>query len=192
MRSTKSKNQNEQIPSEQGRAAESGKLSPIQLNQYGTDNPELFEVKLALIDLFGYQSLEGFEVNLVDNLKADIGHDIGCGQRLPIDITYQLGSINTVVAFLYNFPIILSDINLNTHPELQELQEVLGRIDYKEVYKLLFSGFQNWIYQDDSYETASIDYIVRTSAVYKDVIDALRMCHEVHLALNSQKGGASC
>ncbi len=156
MQTNKSKNPNTQLPDQVVAVKEFQKL---------------------IADYFQVNSLAEINRILIEMISAAIGPDSAAGQHAPIDISNTLYHIRNTINLIGKTKDLTNETSLQHYAEKLVYQiSAVGGFDVDHLNDLLFSGLDAYIYQDEGFEGATLDFSTELISAYKMIYDWLADC----------------
>jgi len=174
MRSTKSKNQNEQFPSEQGRAARNEITFHATIHKFFKSNDE--DVHITFLT----ERCRSF-------ISAPYAHKTD-----SLDIANGVFSGNVIKQFISGIEqaYLSGDLGMSTD-EASVVGEYLDPIGSTTAIEILDAAIITWIHPEDPDFT--IEYLNSTMAVFCCITDLIRVCNKINNhRLFAMEGGLSC
>lgn len=167
MQTNKSKNPNIQLP-----------------NQVAAVN----EFQKLIADYFQVNSLANINRILIEMISAAIGPDSSTGKHAPIDIANTLYYVRNTINLIAKTKDLANQESLQHYADklIYQISSV-NRFDVDHLNDLLFSGLDAYIYKDEGFEGATLNFSTEITYAYKIIYDWLAECDAWYKSLNLEK-----
>ncbi|WP_029289120.1 hypothetical protein [Pedobacter sp. R20-19] len=144
------------------------------------------ELRKLIEAYFEMNSLADVNQILTEMLSAAIGPDPRSGKHEPISIANALYDVNNIINLVTCTKLLVNKKSFKHYLKKQtyELQAV-GRFNVAHLSELLYYGLNAYIFQDEGYEGATLNFSAEITTAYKMIYDWLTDCDAWYISLIS-------
>ncbi|MBT2563923.1 hypothetical protein J7E50_20805 [Pedobacter sp. ISL-68] len=126
---------------------------------------------------FDMISLSDVNQLLTQMLSACTGPDPRLGKHKPITISNALYDVNNIIKLFTKTKPLANDDAFQQYAQNQAYQlQAVGHFDVEHLSELLYYGLNAYIFQEEDYEGASLNFSAEITAAYKMIFDWFTDC----------------
>ncbi|MFW0716010.1 hypothetical protein [Pedobacter sp. N23S346] len=146
------------------------------------------EFQKLIADYFQVNSLAEINRILIELISAAIGPDPSTGKHAPIDISNTLYHVRNTINLIAKTKDLTNEASLQRYTEklIYQISSV-NSFDIDHLNDLLFFGLDAYIYQDEGFEGATLNFSNEITYAYKMIYDWLADCDEWYKSLNAEE-----
>jgi len=130
---------------------------------------------------FDMISLSDVNQLLTEMLSACTGPDPRSGKHKPITIANALYDVNNIIKLLTKTKPLANESTFQQYAQKQAYQlHAVGHFDIEHLSELLYDGLNAYIFQEEDFEGASLNFSAEITAAYKMIFDWLTACNTWH------------
>ena len=129
------------------------------------------------------------EVNriLTEMLSASTGPDPRSGKHHPITIANALYDVNNIIKLFAKTKLLANEDTFQQYAQSQAYQlQAVGHFDIEHLSELLYFGLNAYIFQEEGYEGATLNFSAEITAVYKMIYDWFTDCDAWYTAFKQR------
>ncbi|MFC1224563.1 hypothetical protein ACFE6N_12185 [Pedobacter sp. BG31] len=128
----------------------------------------------AYFDMIGLSDVNQL---LTEMLSACTGPDPRSGKHKPITIANTLYDVNNIIKLLSRAKLLANESTFKQYAQNQADQLLaVGHFDIEHLTELLYYGLNAYIFQEEDFEGASLNFSAEITAAYKMIFDWLAAC----------------
>lgn len=168
----------------------------VMRNDNGKNPNTQFPNQVAAVEEFQKLIANYFQVNsladinriLIEMISAAIGPDSSTGKHAPIDIANTLHYVRNTINLIAKTKDLANQESLQHYADklIYQISSV-NRFDVDHLNDLLFSGLDAYIYQDEGFEGATLNFSTEITHAYKIIYDWLAECDAWYKSLNLEE-----
>jgi len=146
------------------------------------------EFQKLIADYFQVNSLADINRILIELINAAIGPDPSTGTHAPIDISNTLYHVRNTINLIAKTKDLINEASLQRYADkvIYRISSV-NSFDVDHFNDLLFSGLDAYIYQDEGFEGATLNFSAEITNTYKIIYDWLADCDAWYKSLNAEE-----
>jgi len=126
---------------------------------------------------FDMISLSDVNQLLTEMLSACTGPDPRSGKHKPITIANALYDVNHIIKLFTKTKPLANKSTFKQYAQNQAYQlQAVGHFDIENLAELLYYGLNEYIFQEEGYEGATLKFSAEITAAYKMIYDWLSDC----------------
>ncbi|WP_293788535.1 hypothetical protein [uncultured Pedobacter sp.] len=127
---------------------------------------------------FDMISLSDVNQLLTEMLSASTGPDPRSGKHKAFTIANTLYNVNHIIKLLTKAKTLANESTFKQYAQNQVYQlQAVGHFDIENLAELLYYGLNEYIFQEEGYEGANLNFSAEITAAYKMIFDWLAACN---------------
>ncbi|WP_029283376.1 hypothetical protein [Pedobacter sp. R20-19] len=136
---------------------------------------------------FEMNSLSDVNQILTEMLSATTGPDPRSGKHKPITIANALYDVNNIISLFAKTKPLANEDTFQQYAQSQTYQlQAVGNFDVEHLSELLYYGLNAYIFQEEGYEGATLNFSAEITAAYKMIYDWFTNCDAWHTAFKQR------
>ena len=136
---------------------------------------------------FEMSSLSDINQILTEMLSATTGPDPRSGKHKPITIANALYEVNNIISLFTKTKPLANEDTFKQYAQSQAYQlQAVAHFDVEHLSELLYFGLNAYIFQEEGYEGATLNFSAEITAAYKMIYDWFTDCDAWYTAFKQR------
>jgi hypothetical protein len=136
---------------------------------------------------FEMNNLSNVNQLLTEMLSSSIGPDPRSGKHTPISIANALYDVNNIIHLITKTkPLANEEAFQHYTKNLGYHLQAVGQFEVEQHTDLLYHGLNAYIFQEDDFEGATLNFSAEITAAYKMIYDWLSDCNDWYTAFKQR------